>query len=235
MPILAVDTTTKSCSVAVVARSGLLSEITTANDETHARHLMGMVDQVLALAGTGLDAIDGFAVTRGPGSFTGLRIGLSSIKGLALATGKPVVPVSSLETLAVQAAPVSGTSGTIVALIDAYRREVFLGGYQFKKGRMIAVIPETVIAPDKVMDVVSDFADSAVLVGSGVVTYRQKFAAIQGAAFQFSPDINHTIRAATVGWIGLNRFDSDGVDAAGIMPVYLRKSDAQIHLASSSQ
>jgi tRNA threonylcarbamoyladenosine biosynthesis protein TsaB len=210
----------------------LLSEITTTHDETHARHLMGMVDQVLALAGIGLDAIDGFAVTRGPGSFTGLRIGLSSIKGLGMATGKPVVPVSSLETLAVQAAPASGTSGTIVALIDAYRREVFLGGYQFKDGRMTAVIPETVIAPEKVVDVISDVSDSAMLVGSGVVTYRRKFTATPGATIRFSPNINHTIRAATVGRIGLNRLDSDGINAIDIRPVYLRKSDAQIHLLS---
>ncbi len=232
MPLLAVDTTTKSCSVAVVAHSGLLSEITTTNDETHARHLMGMVDQVLALAGIGLEAIDGFAVTRGPGSFTGLRIGLSSIKGLGMATGKPIVPVSSLETLAVQATPASGASGIIVALIDAYRREVFLAGYRFKENQMIAVIPETVIAPEKVVDVISDVSDSAVLVGSGVVTYRQKFAATSGASIRFSPDINHTIRAATVGRIGLNRLDSDGLNATDIRPVYLRKSDAQIHLLS---
>lgn len=232
MPLLAVDTTTKSCSVAVVSTSGLLSEITTANDETHARHLMDMVDQVLSLANVPLDALDGFAVTRGPGSFTGLRIGLSSVKGLGAASGKPVVPVSSLEVLAAQAVPALDVPDTIVVLIDAYRREVFLAGYQLRDHQMVEVLAETVAAPDNVADLISDLTGPVVLVGNGVVTYRQKLSENPGGNIRFASDLHHTIRAATVGQIGLNRLHSDGLDAIDVMPVYLRRSDAQIHLSS---
>ncbi len=237
MPILAVDTTTKTCSVAVVSRSGLLSEIATDNNETHTRHLMGMVDQVLARADIQLDALDGFAVTRGPGSFTGLRIGLSSVKGMAMATGKPIVPVSSLEVLAIQAQPVANTSDTIVSLIDACRREVFLAGYRFQDNHMSEVIAETVVAPEKVTGVMADVSDAVILVGNGAVMYREKLTASKGpgADIRFAPDIHQIIRAATVGEIGLNRLAAGGMTAADIMPVYLRKSDAQIHLASPAK
>ena len=236
MPLLAVDTTTRTCSVAVVSRSGPLSEITTDNAETHALHLMGMVDQALARAGMLLGALDGFAVTRGPGSFTGLRIGLSSVKGMAMATGKPVVPVSSLEVLAIQARSISGASDTIVSLIDAYRREVFLAGYRFQGGRMIEVIGETVIAPDQVAELTTGVPGAVILVGNGAVRYREKLAGSPGpgAGIRFAPDTDHVIRAATVGEIGMDRLHTGGMTAADIMPVYLRKSDAQIHLASST-
>ena len=91
MRILAVDTATKSCSVAVTEDKTVLGEITNVSEQTHAKHLLEMVHTVTRESGLTLSAMDGFAVTRGPGSFTGLRIGISSIKGLALAVNKPVV------------------------------------------------------------------------------------------------------------------------------------------------
>ena len=231
MFLLALDTTTKSCSVAIVTSAGLLAEVTTARNETHARHLMTMVDQALTLAGISIDAVDGFAVTRGPGSFTGLRIGLSAVKGLAMAGDKPVVPVSSLEALAVQAVSASGGSGTIVSMIDAYRGEVFLAGYRPDGDRMTPVIPETVVAPETAARQVTDLAGSVTLVGSGFVTYLSHFTQITGARIGSAPEMAHMLRAATVGRMGLGRLDTDGRKAVDIMPVYLRKSDAQIHQA----
>lgn len=224
MTILAVDTTTRSCSAAVVSKSGLLAEIILDNDQTHARHLMKMVDQVLELAGISLNTLDGFAVTRGPGSFTGLRIGLSSIKGLGRATGKPIVAVSSLKALATQVGPVPMT---IFALIDAYRKEVYLAGYRYKKDRLKRVIPETIADPEKVLAMVQG---PAVFVGNGAVTYRRVLVENLGESAHFTQDLYNTIRAATVAQIALSRLESDGCDAADITPVYLRKSDAEINL-----
>ena len=224
MTILAVDTTTRSCSAAVVSKSGLLAEITLDNDQTHARHLMKMVDQVLELAGISLNTLDGFAVTRGPGSFTGLRIGLSSIKGLGRATGKPIVAVSSLKALATQAGPVPMT---IFALIDAYRKEVYLAGYRYEKDRLKRVVPETVAGPEKVLAMVQG---PAVFVGNGAVIYRRMLVENLGESAHFTQDLHNTIRAATVARIALSRLESKGCDAADITPVYLRKSDAEINL-----
>ena len=224
MTILAVDTTTRSCSAAVVSSSGLLAEIILDNDQTHARHLMKMIDQVLELAGISLNTLDGFAVTRGPGSFTGLRIGLSSIKGLGRATGKPIVAVSSLKALATQAGPVPMT---IFALIDAYRKEVYLAGYRYEKDRLKRVLPETVAGPEKVLAMVQG---PAVFVGNGAVIYRRMLVENLGESAHFTQDLHNTIRAATVARIALSRLESKGCDAADITPVYLRKSDAEINL-----
>ena len=224
MTILAVDTTTRSCSAAVVSESGLLAEITLDNDQTHARHLMKIVDQVLELAGISLNRLDGFAVTRGPGSFTGLRIGLSSIKGLGRATGKPIVPVSSLKALATQ---VGAVPMAIFSLLDAYRKEVYLAGYRYEKDRLKRMVPEMVAGPEKLLAMVQG---PAVFVGNGAVSYRRMLIENLGDSAYFAQDLHNTIHAATVARIALSQLESEGYDAAEIKPVYLRKSDAEINL-----
>ena len=102
MKILAVDTATKSCSVAIVDKDTLLAEVSITSKQTHSRHLMEMVNRAMGMSGLNISGLDGLAVTIGPGSFTGLRIGISSVKGLAMASGKPVVGISSLDVLAMQ-------------------------------------------------------------------------------------------------------------------------------------
>ena len=102
MKILALDTAAKSCSVAIVDKESVLAELTLCREQTHSKHLMEMINTTIELSGIIVSELDGFAVTRGPGSFTGLRIGISSIKGLAAATCKPLVGVSSLDALAMQ-------------------------------------------------------------------------------------------------------------------------------------
>ncbi|MGB5749373.1 MAG: tRNA (adenosine(37)-N6)-threonylcarbamoyltransferase complex dimerization subunit type 1 TsaB, partial [Desulfobacterales bacterium] len=104
MRILALDTATQNCSVAIVDDGSLLAELTSVNSTTHSRRLMDFINTVCSLADLKAEDVDGFAVTIGPGSFTGLRIGISTIKGLAFSLGKPVVGVSSLDALAWQCA-----------------------------------------------------------------------------------------------------------------------------------
>ena len=223
MLILGVDTSTRSCSTAVLSQTGLLAEITLDNEQTHTRHVMGMVDHVLTLAGISLGDLDGFAVTRGPGSFTGLRIGLSTVKGLGQASGKPVVPLSSLEALAAQVPPLPMP---IVAMIDAFRDEVYLAGYRYDDDRLDRITNETVVAPAKKLKMVPE---PAIYVGSGAVAYRQELASQLGGHACIPAEPFHTIRGATVAALGMARLASHGRPAAKITPVYLRKSDAELH------
>ena len=128
MKLLAADTATSSLSVAVMDAGSLCTEITRSTGETHARHLMTLVETALGLSGMSVADLDAFAVTIGPGTFTGLRIGLSSIQGMAAATSKPVAGISSLDVLAAQAAPSCQVSGSLVcAMLDARRQEVYTG------------------------------------------------------------------------------------------------------------
>jgi len=122
MRILAVDTATKSCSVAIVEKESIIAETTLFIEQTHSKHLMKMIDTALNLSGLTVSELDGFAVTRGPGSFTGLRIGISSIKGFAMASGKPVVGVSSLDSLAMQCC---FSPYLVSPLLDARKGEVY--------------------------------------------------------------------------------------------------------------
>lgn len=223
MTILGVDTSTRSCSAAIVAETGLLAEITLDNDQTHARHVMALVDRVLALAGVALNTLDGFAVTRGPGSFTGLRIGLSTIMGLGQATGKPIVTVSSLEVLAAQ---VPSVPMPIVSMIDAYRNEVYLAAYRYDKNQLNRFIEETVIDPEKISDLIQE---PSLLVGNGTATYRRVLVNHLGERAMFTPNRLHTIRGATVAELGLMQLTSKGCEAKHITPVYLRKSDAELN------
>ena len=131
MRILAVDTCAKSCSVAVTDSGCLAGEVFTRLRQTHSRHLMRMVDMTLEISGMTMKEIDAFAVTRGPGSFTGLRIGISAVKGMALAGRKPMIGVSSLQSLAW---PMAAPGGLVCAILDAGKGEVYSASYRFPDG-----------------------------------------------------------------------------------------------------
>ena len=133
MKILAVDTATKSCSVAVIDEDRLLAESTSFEDQTHSRHLLNIIDTVLGKAGLKIAQLDGFAVSIGPGSFTGLRIGIASVKGLAFSLNKPVVGVSSLQSLAFQC---SKSPYLICPVLDARKQELYFCRYRFNKGKL---------------------------------------------------------------------------------------------------
>ena len=131
MIILAVDTATTSCSVAIIDKKCVLAEITLLREETHSKHLMDMIHTAIGFSGLKLSDLDGFAVVRGPGSFTGLRIGITTVKGLAAGLKKPLVGISSLEALAMQA---SHSPYLICPLLDARRGEVYFSRYRFDRG-----------------------------------------------------------------------------------------------------
>lgn len=224
MRILSVDTATTSCSVAITEGPTSLSEVTNDIGQTHAKHLMGMIQSATELAGVGISDIDGFAVARGPGSFTGLRIGIATVKGLAAATGKPVAGVSTLSALAMQ---VAGTSMAICPLIDARRGEVYHCRYRYGEGGLKSLGEEAVAAPD---EAIRDLKEPTLFVGGGARLYRELLADTLGESARFAPVIQDTIRASTIGLLGLEAFRA-GLEenAADVVPVYIRRSDAEIN------
>jgi len=226
--ILAIDTATNSCSVALADNFSLLGEITLVTAETHSKHLLKMIDQVLDLAGLTSAQVDGFAVTRGPGSFTGLRIGLSVVKGLAVASGKPVVAVSSLEALAFRF-PL--TPLLICTMIDARKKEVYAGGYRFRAehgGDDIPVreIEEQVLPPAKLLEVINE---PCLFVGSGAMAYRDMICDRLGELAFFAPPAMHCISAAAVAHLSRRHFQNcHDDDVAALKPQYIRQSDAEL-------
>jgi len=227
MRLLAVDTSTQSCGVAVVDGEGLLSESLFASRQTHSRHLLGMVEETLARTGLALLDLDGFAVTRGPGSFTGLRIGMSVVKGLAEVAGKPVAGISTLEALA-RGAVLAGKP--VLAMLDARKGEVYAALYKPDgKGGVTELLPPEAVCPDVLLRRI----DAEVLcIGTGARAYAASIGEVLGEQALCAPEYD-TIRPGVVASLALEAFSrGEATEAAALSPLYLRKSDAEIALES---
>ncbi len=224
MKILAVDTATKSCSVAIMDAGSLSAELITLNDQTHSKHLMELIHKVLGIAGFSVGELDGMAVTIGPGSFTGLRIGVSTVKGLAHALDKPVVGISSLDALAWQCAD---RSYLICALLDARKGEVYSASYRFRDDTLTQISREKATTP---VAAVEGIKEPCVFIGSGAELYRRDITTALGDRAYFAPEGQHIIRASSVGFLSMQRFEThDTSEVAGLVPHYIRKSDAELN------
>jgi len=223
MRILAVDTATKNCSVAVTDEDSILAESTSIIDRTHSRQLMNIIDSVLGKAGMKAAQLDGFAVTIGPGSFTGLRIGIASIKGLAYSLAKPVVGVSSLETLAYQC---RRTPYLICPLLDARKQEVYYCHYRFEEGKLEKILEERVASP---AEVVGEIREPCLFVGNGATLYHELISAGLGKSAFFAGQNEDIIQASAVARLSLPRFKRrDTDDVHRLAPHYIRQSDAEL-------
>jgi tRNA threonylcarbamoyladenosine biosynthesis protein TsaB len=224
MKILAVDTATTSCSAAIVDDGLVSAELATVNKQTHSKHLMNMIDTVCGMSGVKIADMDGFAVTIGPGSFTGLRIGISTVKGLAWSLDKPVVGVSSLDALAWQCTPVKYL---VWALLDARKHEVYCCRYRFQDGDLKKEGTEQVLAP---VEIIGDIREPCLFIGNGAVLYKEEIADKLGALAHFAGWNQDNIRASSVAGLSLKRFIHQQTDdVALLVPQYIRKSYAKLH------
>jgi tRNA threonylcarbamoyladenosine biosynthesis protein TsaB len=227
--VLAVDTATRSCSVGIFDGDRTLARSDMGSGQTHSVHLMEMIQTVLTRAGLGPADIGLYAVTRGPGSFTGLRIGVSTVKGLAEANGIPIVGVSTLEALAAQVGP---APVPIRPLIDARKGEVYFAVYRVEDGHLQLERNPRAAPPESA---VGDVDSPCLFVGDGAALYRTRIQDRLGDLARFGSPEHDIISAETVGRLALARAVRDDFDdVAGIVPFYIRKSDAQLHLGQTS-
>ena len=212
--MLAVDTTTPRGSVAVADGDELLGEVRLSSDQSHSTRVLPAARFLLDGLALRPSDLGGFAVTTGPGSFTGLRVGLSTIQGLALAAGRPCLGVSSLDVLA---ARMRGMALHLAALMDAFRGEVYAALYDLE-GRLIG--DRRAVTPEEFLATVP--AGSAFL-GDGVVRYRRDvLAACPGALL---PD-RSLFLAGTLARIAAPRLAAGGgAGPEALRPVYLRRAD----------
>jgi tRNA threonylcarbamoyladenosine biosynthesis protein TsaB len=228
MKILAVNTATKSCSVGIVDKDSLLVELILSTGQTHSKHLMEMIDRAINFSGFTISSLDGFAVTVGPGSFTGLRIGISSVKGLVMGTGKPLVGVSTLDAIAMQAA---FSPYLVCPFIDARKGEVYFSRYRFIDGTLKKEGVGGVSAPLKVVD---DINEPCLFIGDGALLYQNEIIRRMGKLAHFLPPIQNAIRASTVAYLSMDRFvKQETDDVTHFVPHYIRKSDAEIKLGGT--
>ena len=241
MRMLALDTTTRAGSVALVDDNLIVEERPGDPSRTHAERLPAELLTVSDAHGVALSAIDGFAVAAGPGSFTGLRIGLATIQGLAFVTGRRIVGVSALEALA-QVASRDVAAGTLVAAwMDAQRREVFSALYRvtsaelFDPDRLIELEPAGVGDPDSTLTRWRDrlgptiplgAGEPIVFVGDGAVRYADL---VRGRGEGSRRVMAPPLLAGAVGRMAVARARrGEGVDPASVRPLYVRRPDAEI-------
>ena len=213
MRVLALDSTTARGSVAVVEDDLVRAEVRLHGVTSHSQFIMPAVEFLLSQVGLKLAALDGLAVTSGPGSFTGLRVGLGSVQGLALATGLRCVGLSALDVLAAQVGP---CPGTLVTLMDAYRDEVYAGVYEAGRrvGDAQVASPEAVLGP---------LQGRVTVVGDGALRYRTLIASCRPDARIEEPDL---FLAGRLGRLALPLLSNGaGVGPEALLPLYLREAD----------
>ncbi len=224
MKIFALDTATQSCSVAIVDDGSLIAEMTVVNRQTHSRHLMSFTDTILNTVNLKAADMDGFAVSIGPGSFTGLRIGISTIKGLAFSLNKPVVGISSLEALAWQ---IAHSGFLICPLLDARKKEVYTCRYRFDNNELNKQGSEIVASP---AEAVRDIQEPSIFVGNAVNLYRDHITDTLGNLAHYAAHGQHTLRASSIAWLSAGKFSEEQTDDVSMLiPQYVRKSDAELN------
>ena len=221
MKILAIETSTLMGGVAVVEDADVICELTLSVAETHSAQLMPAVDYMLKTAGCKPAELDAFAVALGPGSFTGLRIGLSTVKGLAVATSKPVVGIPTLEAMA-HAFPYCPR--LTCPMLDARMKEVYAAFFEAGDGTVSRRSDDLVLG---VSDLLNDAREETLFFGTGAKRYREQIVEIMGDLARFaSPEISGA-RASTVGFLALEKLRRGEVaDIDSIEPIYIRESQA---------
>lgn len=223
--ILAIETATMCGSVALMSGTRCLAENSVDTATTHSRRLIQQVEQVMRETELDWEQLDGIAVSLGPGSFTGLRIGLSTAKGLAMATDRPLLGVPTLDGLAQQIIAPPGS--LVCALLDARKNEVYASFFRCNSdGTPEKTGADLVIKPEKLAALIEL---PTLLVGDGAVVYREFFQKTLGKSAIFAPPHSFFPRAATIGRLALKMFtDHAFIDPASAVPIYVRPSEAEI-------
>ena len=227
--ILALDTATSCCSLALtagtMADSSVLASLTLNSSITHSRRLICAIDWLFAETGVDWSRIDGIAVGLGPGSFTGLRIGMATAKGLAATAGKPLLGVSTLDALAGSCM----TTRLICAALDARKREVYVAFYRCDD----TGVPRRVSAIRAIdpLQLADEIHEPVVIVGDGALVYGDHWRRELGAKAAFAPAALHYPSAAVLGLLGAGNLQKNQIlDLAAAVPLYVRASDAELSL-----
>ena len=225
MKILALDSSGLVASVAVTEDDNLLGEYTINYKKTHSQTLLPMLDEVAKMIELDLKTVDAIAVSAGPGSFTGLRIGSATAKGLALALDKKIVSVPTVDALAYN---IWNCTDVICPLMDARRQQTYTGLYTFEDGRMQTLLPQCVVQIEEIINKVNDMGKQVVFLGDGVPVFADFIAQHCKVPYQYAPAHCNKQRAASVAALGAILYGEGKAEpAAEHKPDYLRLSQAE--------
>lgn len=225
MIILALESSGLVASAALVSEDRLIGEYTTNFKKTHSQTLLPMMDALLQMTGIDISEIDAFAISGGPGSFTGLRIGSATVKGLAMATGKPVINVPTLEGLACN---FFGTDSVICPLMDARRNQTYTALYAYEGDQLVCLSPQKAVKIEEILEEVNRLGRKVIFLGDGVPVFKEKIAALVTVPWQLAPAHLAAQRAGAVGVRAITYYKEGKTEtAAQHKPEYLRLSQAE--------
>ena len=224
MRILGIESSSLVASAAVVENEVTLAEYTVNYKKTHSQTLLPMIDEMMRLLDMETSAVDAIAVSGGPGSFTGLRIGSATAKGLGLALKKPLIHVPTLDAMAYG---LFGASGLICPMMDARRQQVYTGIYRFEE-RFEIVMEQSALAVADLAERLNALGERVIFLGDGVPVYEKQLAETLTVPYCFAPAHVNRQRAASVAALGAVYFAEGKTEtAAEHKPDYLRKSQAE--------
>ena len=239
MRVLAIDSSGLTATVAIVEDDQTIAEYTTNYKKTHSQTLLPMIDEMVRMVDADLAEIDALAVAGGPGSFTGLRIGSATAKGLGLALDKPLIHVPTVDAMAYS---LYGCEDIICPIMDARRKQVYTGLYSFSHKKMeenddgslydepvFQVLRMQMAVPvEELIRHLNVYRRRVVFLGDGVPVYKEMLAEGLKVPYSFAPSFMNRQRAAAVGALGIRYYEAGRYEAAAeFKPEYLRKSQAE--------
>lgn len=226
MIILSIDSSSSVATCALLRDDCLLSEYVINNKREHSVLIMNIVEMLLADNAIDIDDVDGFVVSKGPGSFTGLRIGMATIKGLAFGANKPYVSVSSLDALAYSSI---NFNGIICPIMDALRDSVYTCLYKNENGNLQPLIDYSALDLEELVSLLKEKDDNILFTGDGIIKYKSYLQENLPNAI-FAPNHLSLVRASSLGELGLKLLLNGKCDDVNSAPLYLKKPQAQREL-----
>lgn len=228
MNILAIDSSGLVASVAILRDGILAGEYTINYKKTHSQTLLPMLDEVVKMIDFDLNSLDAIAVAAGPGSFTGLRIGSATAKGLGLALKKPLISVSTIEGLAFNLYRVKGL---ICPIMDARRNQVYTGIYRYEEDELVTVLEPCAIAIDELIEKLQELNEKVIFTGDGMPVFETVLKETLGQKCDFAPPHFARQRAGAIACLGAKYLRAGKLESAEEhKPVYLRLSQAEREL-----
>ncbi len=224
MRILALDSSGLVATVAIVEDEQTIAQYTVNYKKTHSQTLLPMVDEIVNMTDFDLSTVDAIAVAGGPGSFTGLRIGSATAKGLGLALNKPLIHVPTVDGMAYN---LFGSKGLICPIMDARRNQVYTGLYRFEN-EFTVVEEQMAISVDELIEKINHYGEKVTFLGDGVPVYKAQLEERLSVEYCFAPAHVNRQSAAAVGSLAMRYYSEGRIETAGEhQPDYLRVSQAE--------
>lgn len=226
MKVLSVDSASKVATCAILDENNLIAEYTINNKLEHSTLIMDMIDKLLKDSNLDISDIDAFVVSKGPGSFTGLRIGMATIKGLSLGSNKPYVSVSSLDSLAYS---LVNFNGIICPIMDALRENVYTCLYKGNEGSLEKLIEYSALDLNELVEILKEKNEPVIFTGDAVSKHK-KYLLENIPNAKFAPNHLSIVRASSLGEVGIKMLLNNEFDDSNSSPFYLKKPQAQREL-----